>query len=116
MGAVVLTPIMWSQIPNRATVSDTSTIPYLRMTCKNSPNEHMFGVTCITHFPLETWKSMTKDEIRSCLPARPGPLKRFKAARSRSCKFKAALVQFSQQQVLENVKRTDAPSGPFVAA
>ena len=78
----------------------------------NSPNEHTFGVTCITHFPLETWKSMTKDKTRSCLPARPGPLKRFKAARNRFCKFKAALVQFSQQQVLETVKRTHllAPS------
>ena len=73
---------------------------------KNSPNEHTFGVTCITHFPLETWKSMTKDKIRSCLPAPAGPLKMFKAAKNRCCKFKAALEQFSQQQVLENVKRT----------
>ena len=72
---------------------------------KNSSYEHTFGVTCITHLPLETWKSMTKDKIKSCLPARPGPLKRFKAARNRLCKFEAALEQLSQQQVLENLKR-----------
>ena len=53
-------------------------------------------VTCITHIPLEKWRSMSSLEMRNALPPKPGPLKRFKAARSRTTKFKDTLERYKQ--------------------
>ena len=63
-------------------------------------------VTCVTQLPLEKWKSMSSLEIRKALPPKPGPLKRFKAARNRTAKFKDTLERYQQNQLLENDFRT----------
>ena len=63
-------------------------------------------VTCVTQLSLEKWKSLSSLEIRNALPPRPGPLKRFKAARNRTAKFKDTLERYQQNQLLENDFRT----------
>ena len=62
--------------------------------------------TCVTQLPLEKWKSLSSLEIRNALPSKPGPLKRFKAARNRTAKFKDVLERYQQNQILENDLRT----------
>ena len=63
-------------------------------------------VTCISHVPLEKWCSMSSAEIRNALPPKPGPLKRFRAAKKRLTRFKDTLERFKQNQLLENDFRT----------
>ena len=63
-------------------------------------------ITCITQLSLEKWNSMTAQEIRSALPTRPGPLKRFRAAINRITRFQDALERFKANQTLENNCRT----------
>ena len=63
-------------------------------------------VTCVTQLSLEKWKCLSSLEIRNALTPRPGPLKRFKAARNRTAKFKATLERYHQNQLLENDFRT----------
>ena len=48
-------------------------------------------VTCVTQLSLEKWKSLSSLEIRNALPPRPGPLKRFKAARNRTANIRIHL-------------------------
>ena len=45
---------------------------------------------------------MSPEEIRSALPTKPGPIKRFKAAKNRIAKFKDVLERFKQNMILEN--------------
>ena len=63
-------------------------------------------VTCISHIPLEKWNSMSSAEIRNALPPKPGPLKRFRAAKKRLIRFQDTLERFKQNQLLENDVRT----------
>ena len=63
-------------------------------------------VTCISQIPLEKWNSMSSAEIRNVLPPKPGPLKRFRAAKKRLIRFKDTLERFKQNQLLENDVRT----------
>ena len=49
---------------------------------------------------------MSDVEIRNILPSKPGPLKRFRAAKRRTVKFKDTLERFKQNQLLENEYRT----------
>ena len=58
-------------------------------------------VSCITDFSLEKWNAMSVLDIRKVLPSKPGPLKRFKAAKNRLTKFKDVLERFKQSQILE---------------
>ena len=63
-------------------------------------------IQCITQIALERWTAMSPEEIRSALPTKPGPIKRFKAAKSRITKFKDVLERFKQNMILENDFRT----------
>ena len=63
-------------------------------------------VNCISHIPLEKWSSLNSVEIRKALPPKPGPLKRFKAARRRLTRFKDTLERYKQSQILESDFRT----------
>ena len=45
---------------------------------------------------------LSPEEIRSALPTKPGPIKRFKAAKNRIAKFKDVLERFKQNMILEN--------------
>ena len=49
---------------------------------------------------------MSSDEIRSALLPQPGPVKRCRAARNRTTKFKDTLDRSKQNQTLENDFRT----------
>ena len=71
---------------------------------------------CITQVTLEKWSSLTAQEIRSALPSRPGPLKRFNAAIKRVTRFKAALERFKASQILENDCRTHVLEPVWAAA
>ena len=59
-------------------------------------------IQCITQIALERWTAMSSDEIRSALPTKPGPIKRFRAAKNRITKFKEVLERFKQNMILEN--------------
>ena len=63
-------------------------------------------VSCITQVPLDRWASLSPLDIRNALSNKPGPLKRFKAARNRLLKFKDALERFKHSQILESEFRT----------
>ena len=49
---------------------------------------------------------MSSEEIWSALPTKPGPIKRFKAAKNRITKFKDVLERLKQNMLLENEFRT----------
>ena len=72
-------------------------------------------VTCISHVPLEKWRSMSTVEIRNILPSKPGPLKRFRAAKNRTVKlkFEDTLERIKQHQLLENESRTHTLEPPW---
>ena len=59
-------------------------------------------IQCVTQIPLERWTTMSSEEIRSALPTKPGPTKRFRAAKNRITRFKEVLERFKQNIVLEN--------------
>ena len=59
-------------------------------------------IRCVRQISLERWTAMSPEEIRSALPTKPGPIKRFKAAKNRIAKFKDVLERFKQNMILEN--------------
>ena len=59
-------------------------------------------IRCVTQVTLERWTAMSSEEIRSALPAKPGPIKRLKTAQNRITKFKDVLERFKQSLILEN--------------
>ena len=59
-------------------------------------------IRCVTQLSLERWTAMSPEEIRSALPTKPGPIKRFKAAQNRITKFRDVLERFKQNLILEN--------------
>ena len=63
-------------------------------------------VFCVTLIDLERWTTMSAIDIRNALPTKPGPLKRFKAAKTLMIKFKDTLERFKQSQILEHEFRT----------
>ena len=64
-------------------------------------------ITCITQISLDTWQSMSADEIHSRIPGAPGAKKRFLAALKRFTKFKEALSTFLRLQTLDAIPRSD---------
>ena len=57
---------------------------------------------CVAQISLESWTAMSSEGIRSALPTKPGPVKRFRAAKNRITRFRGVLERYKQNLILEN--------------
>ena len=71
-----------------------------------SPERSLIPISCVTQLSLEQWLLMSPADVKAKIPGQPGVRKRFIAAQNRFKRFKAALDNCWQMQLLGNSFRT----------
>ena len=83
-------------------------VPYIPQSdMRVSPERSLIPVSCVTQLSLEHWQLMSPADVKAKIPGQPGARKMFIAAQNRFKRFKAALDNCWQMQLLGNSFRTN---------